>query len=144
MDLDFISNIIIPPYGHRLLIATPLSEEDIQEMEDKWSLLNEDKQLGGFHIVNHEGWNSFLIIFNLSHNQSISYGMLAHEALHVVDSLFDRIGHNYDYENNEPAAYLIEWIVNEIIKHFIEKKLINTLSYESVLKQNFEEDETLY
>jgi len=137
-SLDFISVIIIPPYGKRLLIATPTKEDDIQKIEDQWDLLDEDKQLGGFHKIKHEGWNSFLIIFNLCHNQSISYGMISHETTHVVDYLFQSIGHEHDYENNEPGAYLVEWIVNEIFKHFSERDLLKTLSFDTIIKNNKE------
>lgn len=133
--MDFISVNIINPYGKRLIIATPLTEDDIQIIEDKWGLLDEDKNLGGFYKIDYEGWNAFLIIFNLAHKQSISYGMLSHEATHIVDNLFESIGHVTSFENNEPGAYLIEWIVNEIFKHFIERDLLKLLSYESYLKK---------
>jgi hypothetical protein len=132
--VDFISVRVIPPYGKRLIIATPLSENDIQQLEDRWSVLDPDNLLGGFYKVEYEKWNAFLIVFSLHHNQSISYGMLAHEALHIVDYLFQEIGHEYNCETNEPGAYLIEWLVNEIIKHFDEKKIISLLSYESIIK----------
>jgi hypothetical protein len=132
--MKFVSVHIIQPYGKRLLIATPQTEDDIQEIEDEWSLIDEDNQLGGFHKIEYNGWYTSLVIFNLCHKQSISYGMLAHEALHVIDDLNRTIGHDYDYENNEHSAYTIEWVVNIMFKHFIDNGLFSKLSYESVLK----------
>ena len=132
--LNFTSTITIQPYGKILIIATPTNEEDIQKLEDQWSLLDEEKQLGGFHKIKYNGWNAFLIIFNLHHNQSISYGMISHEAEHVVDYLFESKGHEHNYENNEPGTYLLEWIVNEIFRHFIQKNILNVLSCESIIK----------
>jgi hypothetical protein len=133
--MKFVSVHIINPYGKRLLIATPETTEDIQEIEEEWSLIDEDNQLGGFHKIEYEGWNASLVIFNLFHKQSISYGMISHEALHVVDDLNRSIGHDYDYQNNEHSAYIIEWIVNEIFKHFSEKNILSKLSSESFIKE---------
>jgi hypothetical protein len=133
--MRFVSAHIINPYGKRLLIATPETETDIQEIEEAWSLIDEDNQLGGFHKIEYEGWNASLVIFNLCHKQSISYGMISHEALHVVDDLNRSIGHDYDYQNNEHSAYLIEWIVNEIFKHFSEKNILSKLSSDSFIKE---------
>lgn len=132
--MKFLSVHIIQPYGKRLLIATPQTEEDIQKIEDEWSLIDEDNQLGGIHKIEYEGWNASLIIFNLYHKQSISYGMIAHEALHAVDDLNRTIGHDYDYENNEHSAYIMEWVVNVIFKHFIDNNLFDKLSSESFIK----------
>lgn len=137
---DFISAHVIQPYGKRFLIATPLNSSDIEKLEDQWNLLDEDKNLGGFYKIKYDGWNSYLIIFSISHNQTLTYGMIAHEALHIVDYLFESIGHEYNYQNNEPGTYLIEYIVNTIMQHFIDRNLIKDLSTESQIKNKEEVD----
>jgi len=133
--MDNVSVHTIEPYGRRLLIATITSDKELTEIEEKYSVLNELKQLGGVYGVIHEGWNALLIIFNFNTAQTLTYGMIAHEAMHIVDEIFHSIGHDYDVENNEPGTYLIEWIVNQIFKHMKERKLLNKLSYESKVEK---------
>jgi hypothetical protein len=133
-DFSFVSEVIINPYGRKLFIATPQTTEQINSMEEKWALIDEDDQLCGFYQIQDEGWQSYLIIFNMSHKQTISFGMISHESQHVVDYLLKAIGHDYDSENNETATYLIEWIVNQVFKHFIEKGLFDKLSTQSTIK----------
>jgi len=131
---DFISTHIIQPYGRRMIIVTPTSVEDIKKMEQKWKLTNETDQLAGVYTVEDEGWNSILVMFNMCLDQTVTYGMLAHEALHIVDDVFHTIGHSYNVENNEPGTYLIEWVVNTIIDHFLERKLMEELTTQTKIK----------
>ena len=131
---DFISTHIIQPYGRRMIIVTPTSVEDIKKMEQKWKLTNETDQLAGVYTVEDEGWNSILVMFNMCLDQTVTYGMLAHEALHIVDDVFHIIGHSYNVENNEPGTYLIEWVVNTIIDHFLERKLMEELTTQTKIK----------
>jgi hypothetical protein len=132
--MNFISIHTIQPYGKKMIIATPKNEKQLYELNNKWNILYESPQLASFHKIEYNGWNSFLLFFNLTHAQTLTYGIIAHEALHALDALFIEIGHQYDEENNEIGAYLIEWITNTVIKHFIDKKIINLLSYESKIK----------
>lgn len=38
------------------------------------------------------------------------YGHLAHECVHAVNKLMDRCGIGFDHSNDEPQAYLVEWL----------------------------------
>lgn len=44
----------------------------------------------------------------------LSPGLIAHEAKHILNSLFQDIGQKLDQENDEVEAYLLSWIVNRI------------------------------
>lgn len=129
--MNNISTHIIEPYGRRLIIATVSNDKELKEIEEKYSVLNESNQLGGIYGVVYEGWNAILIIFNFNTAQSLTYGMIAHEALHVIDEIFYSIGHDYDVENNEPGTYLIECVTNKIFKHMHDRKLLCKLSHKS-------------
>lgn len=130
----FVSEYVINPYGRKLFVATPQTIDHVQLLEERWDLMDEEKQLCGFYQIQDKGWSSYLIIFNMSHIQSITYGMIAHESQHVVDYLLKAIGHEYDSENNETSTYLIEWIVNQAFQHFIDKGLFDKLSTQSTIK----------
>lgn len=41
-------------------------------------------------------------------------GVIAHEAKHLVNQIFLKIGHNPDLFNDEPEAYLLGWIVDKL------------------------------
>lgn len=134
--MDNLSYSIIEPYSYRLIIATLENEEQSKELIDKFSIEDQSvKRLGGVYKVIYEGWSSFLIFFNFDAKETLTYGMLSHEALHVVDELFNSIGHEYDPENNEVGAYLLEWIVNKIFEHFEERKLLKKIGTESKVKE---------
>lgn len=49
---------------------------------------------------------------------------LAHESVHVAFEVFRDIGSNVDIENQEPFAYLVEWITKQLLRvlNYKEKK----------------------
>lgn len=57
-----------------------------------------------------------LLNFNHSWGSKISYGTISHEAVHAVSFLFDSRGVVPDFNNDEPQAYLVEYIVDEVVK----------------------------
>jgi hypothetical protein len=133
--MDNLSHHTINPYSYKLIIATIENDKQATDLVEKFSMDDPSvKRLGGVYKVIHEGWSTFLIFLNFNANETLTYGMVAHEALHVVDELFNSIGHAYDVENNEVGAYLIEWIVNQIFKHLEDRDLLKKLSYESDVK----------
>ena len=46
----------------------------------------------------------------------ITPGLIAHEACHVVNAVFKSKGVELDLEQDEPQAYLLGWVVDEIHK----------------------------
>lgn len=46
--------------------------------------------------------------------------LLAHEAVHVCNFIYEKIGAKLDIENDEFQAYLIGWIVDEML-NFLDK-----------------------
>jgi hypothetical protein len=61
--------------------------------------------------------NNYIIAFS----KKTSYGVIAHESLHAVSYIFDFHGIVMDCKNDEPIAYLLEWVVEECHK-FIKVK----------------------
>ena len=58
---------------------------------------------------------SFVIVLNFDNSfRKIHNGSIAHEALHAANFIAKDRGIESDLENDEPIAYLTEWIVDEI------------------------------
>lgn len=43
----------------------------------------------------------------------VEYGTLAHECTHVMMNIFHRAGVHIDYDNQEPTAYLMGYLMSE-------------------------------
>ena len=65
---------------------------------------------------NHDGNESFTMILNYNHSDvEIKMGTIAHESYHLVSMILDSRGVALDFNNDEPGAYLMEWIFNTIM-----------------------------
>lgn len=63
------------------------------------------------------------VIFNGNHTSKLTHGVIAHESLHVMGTIMARSGWHFDFSNDEPQAYLIEWLVNTITDFLIKNKI---------------------
>jgi hypothetical protein len=72
-------------------------------------------------VIYYKGSHTLTTIFNFNANSKITYGIIAHEALHIANMIAEHRGIIPDFQNDEPITYLTEWITNEIHK-FIEKE----------------------
>jgi len=140
-DLKWLSVHRAHPYGNRVLIATPTNEKETGEIEEIFKTGDSKLNLCSVFKINFEGWNSYLILLNFDHIQSITYGMIAHEANHIVDFIMDSIGQVVDPQNNEYSAYLLEWLTNTIFQHLIDRDLMKLLSVESKILKKDEQEE---
>ena len=139
MNTSFVSKHVIHPYSIRLLIATPSTDKHKTILKKKWKIEDEEENLCSVYRLNYKGWATFIIVFKIEYIQTLTYGMLAHEAQHVVDYTLNSIGHIYDPENNEVGCYLIEWVTNTIFQHFIDQKILHLLSAKSkIIKKDGE------
>jgi acetone carboxylase gamma subunit len=50
----------------------------------------------------------------------MTVGVMAHEAVHIADFIFTNCGITHDLDNDEPFAYLVEWIINELYEFYKE------------------------
>lgn len=58
-------------------------------------------------------------------DRKLTPGLIAHESLHAANFILDYVGVKADYDNDEPQAYLLEWIVNqstEFLKPYMKDK----------------------
>ena len=64
---------------------------------------------------------AFFMILNLTHEEKLTPGIIAHESVHVASYVSTRAGIEADFDNDEPLTYLVGWITNEAHK-FINQK----------------------
>lgn len=104
-----VKHFEIPIYkGYLVVVFTNTS--DIVELIDDFN----DAEIYA-HAVSHryKGKDAYFCIFN-PFDHRISPGVVAHEAYHAANFIMAGCGIVLDYENDEPAAYLIEWIMDKI------------------------------
>jgi hypothetical protein len=78
-------------------------------------------------VGNWDDWQGFILVINHKNKYNpLTPGIITHEALHLTNFILNERGVLFDYENDEPHAYLLEWIIDEIFKFLSEK---NILSY---------------
>lgn len=99
----------IPLYAGELIIikgecAEICQEYDLPDMHGSSAF--------AFHSPLENGYSRFGIAFI----DSFTPGVIAHEALHATHFIFKDRHIDCDLENDEPQAYLLEWIVNECHK----------------------------
>ena len=95
--------IKIPIYGGTLTI---IKCDNIDEVKERFKL-PDTKHIDA--LVIYEKVGEHIIIFE----KGVNHGIVAHECLHVVTNIFEETHIWIDNDNDEPAAYLLEWIVNQ-------------------------------
>lgn len=101
------------------VIKIPIYYGDLiiyQVNKDEESFIPKDYQLDNsnaysayckFKLVN--GYNKCIIVF-----KEVSHEIIAHEALHITNGILKHAGVFSDFDNDEPQAYLLGWVVKQI------------------------------
>lgn len=72
--------------------------------------------------VGYKGYQSFVTVFNFDNeNMHINHGLITHEVIHCLSYILDSRGIKADLNNDEPVAYLSEWLTNRIYEFIHEK-----------------------
>ena len=103
---------------------------DICITDDRERMAKDYKDVGGFndevfaHTLYNESKGVFAVVLNpLNSISKLSQGIIAHEAVHVVNFVFGSRGVIPDTDNDEPMAYFVEWVVDEINKYLQSLKI---------------------
>lgn len=107
-----IKSIHIPLYGSNFVIISSNSSKKIgkivkgYEREDPYATTVEG---------NYDGRRAVFVILNFDNKYTkINHGVIAHECLHATHMIAEDKGITPDFENDEPLAYLLMWMVNEV------------------------------
>lgn len=111
---------IVPIYRAKLILSVS---------EDVIAARKEDSEIFGPCLLtkaqamascDDEG-NNYAIYFNYSH---LDHGTIAHEIFHLTHRIFDSISGKFDINNQEPLAYLCEWLTDWVYAELEKEKLI--------------------
>lgn len=103
-----IKHATIPLYRGSLVVLLTDSVQEIQKHCPEFSNQNVYA-----HAVNasFDGVDGYFVILNTkSKNRPITHGVITHESIHVVNMLALNRGIEPDLNNDEPMAYLAEWV----------------------------------
>ena len=112
-------DIHFPLYPAMLTIAF---FDDAKELVKTCKLLEDDEEFAREHTAGtiFGAWNKncnrrIVVIFNMNYpGHLINHGSIAHELYHGMARIFEQIGHTQDPKNNEPEAYLISWMTEQV------------------------------
>lgn len=97
--------IKIPLYFQKLRI---IQTDNFEEVHKNYRL---DGNIDYAGITIDAGYE-IVVVFN----KEVTPSLVAHEALHVCSIVFKNIRCEYERDNDEPIAYLLGWVVEQIHK----------------------------
>jgi hypothetical protein len=108
----------IPLYRGTLLIFLT---NDSSELQKHIPDFKDEEPYGHTLAVNYNGRAAYAVIFNFLYSyRKITHGTITHESIHAANFIASDRGIVADFNNDEPIAYLADWITDEIYK-FIEE-----------------------
>ena len=110
--------IIIPIYPVNFTIIEFETDDELQKMFNDVHFLQEINSFNGgvFEYKEH-----LYVCFRKINEDGKSYptpGIIVHESKHLVNEVFNRVGAELDLNNDEPEAYLLQWVFEEIETFF--------------------------
>ena len=113
-DYLHYKSVQIPLYRARLIIVLTNSNDQIKKLIPEF----EGDIYAHTYMANFRGKDGYYCILNFHNNyREIYHGVIAHEACHISSFLLDNRGVKADFNNDEPVAYLIEWLTDEIYSY---------------------------
>lgn len=103
-----LSTIKIPIYHGEL---TLIKSKDFKKTNKKYKL-NIPPRFGAVTFRN-ENVNGFEVVISFVDS---NVSLIAHEAIHACNFIYENIGAKLDIQNDEHQAYITGWIVEEIEK----------------------------
>ncbi|WP_028376013.1 hypothetical protein [Leeuwenhoekiella sp. MAR_2009_132] len=100
-----------PLYGNQFTVILFKEEKEIY---DNIKGFSHNRSLNDYDGCVFTSNGDTYLALNISRKGFPTPGIIAHEAKHLVNSIFIDIGHELCRYNDEPEAYLLGWIVNRI------------------------------
>ena len=109
----------IPLYRGKLVI---ILSNNMEQVKSTVECFDKDELFAHSCLRNYKGIQGFFIILNFDNSFAyMTYGIITHEIVHTTGEIADARGIVPDFDNDEPLAYLAEWIA-EIVYEFVESK----------------------
>lgn len=103
--------IRIPLYTGSIVLIQLEKELDLKVVTEKYNMLPNVSEYDGIAFRDN---GKYIIAVT----QKIKPSVIAHESFHAVGYIFEDHSIVIDIKNDEPAAYLLEWIVEQCHKYF--------------------------
>lgn len=107
--------IKIPIYGGRL---TMILCDSLQEVNNKYHFNDDVSYYRAVVFTNKALPDLQHVVFEKVNNPSV----ITHEAVHIVNHIFNRVGIKLDSYNDEAQAYLTQWAFDECYKFLHKNK----------------------
>lgn len=123
----------IPIYGGSIAIVVAEDPKDLYKLFSKESLdyveIGTDYLYAHSLVLDHKGRNCYTIVLNFkSEAGDMTYGTIAHEALHIKNMLFERRHISINTQNDEADAYFVGYVIDDVVMPALRKwKLIDKL-----------------
>lgn len=107
--------ISIPLYGGKLVVILTNSTEQLQKYIPS---CHDESPYAHAYYINWKGHQGFTVVLNFDReNVKITHGAITHEAFHIMRFIARERGFDADFDKDEePCAYLIDWVTDEIYK----------------------------
>lgn len=105
--------IKVPIYNFTIYVTIFDEWEEVT----KYYIGNKNVEREGFLLVNNLDVNTLKFFVNAECPSCIT-----HEIIHIKNIIFDVIGHVSNAENDEPEAYLVQYLYDKIIKVYHKHK----------------------
>ena len=112
----------IPLYGGSLFVMIADDyEKEKNELHKDWQPERND-----FMGHSEGNGNTYVVILNKKYirNEIDLVSIIAHEADHITSFIFKRVGIKLDLDNDEPHAYLLGYLVEQIYKIYINNLIL--------------------
>lgn len=108
--------ITIPIYGGKLVVVKC---KNLKAINKKYNTEADNTvQACAFRLISKKGKRRYFMVFH----KNTSNAILVHEAVHIVNMIFHDICHKPDENNDEPQAYLTEWVFEQA-EQFLMRKI---------------------
>lgn len=114
MNKSFLINLT--PYNHDLLVSVNQSEKEFKTLLEQYNIEYNKEDWEGTYNARTIRFNNGAQVIKFEKLKINPWGQsnIAHEAFHVVEFLFEKIGLKHSLDSSEAYAYMIGYIVGEI------------------------------
>lgn len=106
-----VFNKNVPIFGGLMQI---ILTDNYDEVERKYHLRPLDGCCDGISFIHKTEKRKR--IYCMAFEKSVSIDTIAHESLHIVNHILKDIHYEIHLENDEIQAYLLSWVVEEVVK----------------------------
>lgn len=114
-----ITEFYLDLYNRHFILCVGMQKDDVDSiLSERLGVpvsLDIEDCLGLTDKIKGKDLTAIVIYLKSGDMQTKNLGTMVHEATHAANFLFDHCGIRADLDNDEPLAYLVDWIFRQII-----------------------------